>query len=318
MKSKTPLVSITLAVYNGAKFLEDTLLSVEKQTYPHIETIVVDDGSTDDSQSIVKRHPQVKYLYQNNQGTPNARNAGIQASLGELLVFLDQDDLLLPHAVERGVLHSLAHPECGFVFGRKRLIQSDGTSYNEDPIRPEVSDYESQLRGHALVPPSLALMPKSVFEQVGGFRSLFWPADDYELYLRIARKYPLFCHNEFIVEYRRHRANASCHSAKILKSIYAVLDSQAELVRTDPQLKGALACSKKHWERIFGPRLPEEVICHLIHREFLKAAQSVFCIFEYHPQGIFSFPKIIILKVWSLFRRTLFDRRKIKFDTIKN
>lgn len=87
-----PLVSIIVPVYNGAKYLAETLTSILAQDYQPYEVIVIDDGSTDDSAAIIQRYP-VRYIYQENQGVAQARNFGVSSAQGDYLAFLDQDDL---------------------------------------------------------------------------------------------------------------------------------------------------------------------------------------------------------------------------------
>src|SRR4051812_42158850 len=98
-----PLVSIIIPCYNQGVYLKDALTSCLTQTYPQLEIIVVDDGSTDNTREIAMMYPQVRYLYQDNHGPGSARNRGFQNSKGDLIQFLDADDLLLPTKIERCV-----------------------------------------------------------------------------------------------------------------------------------------------------------------------------------------------------------------------
>src|SRR5438045_4181238 len=96
MLSDNPLVSVIMPVYNGAAYLAGALASISAQTYPRYELVVVNDGSTDDSAAIVQSFPNVRYVYQENQGIAAARNFGVSFSRGELVAFLDQDDYWAP------------------------------------------------------------------------------------------------------------------------------------------------------------------------------------------------------------------------------
>src|SRR5918997_500688 len=106
------LVSVVIPCYNQAHFLGEAIESVLSQTYPHFEVVVVDDGSTDNTQEVAARYPGVRYIRQENQGLAGARNAGIRRSNGSFLVFLDADDRLLPRALEAGLKALKEHPEC--------------------------------------------------------------------------------------------------------------------------------------------------------------------------------------------------------------
>lgn len=99
-----PLVSIIVNNYNYERYLTQAIESALNQDYPHIEVLVVDDGSTDGSRELIEKYvPRVRPIYKENGGQASAFNKGFQESKGELILFLDADDLLLPHAVKRGV-----------------------------------------------------------------------------------------------------------------------------------------------------------------------------------------------------------------------
>src|SRR3712207_4601210 len=109
--TEKPLVSIVIPCYNQAHFLGEAIESVLAQTYPHFEVVVVDDGSTDNTEAVAARYPGVRCIRQENQGLAAARNTGIRRSNGSYLVFLDADDRLLPNALEVGLKHLKEHPE---------------------------------------------------------------------------------------------------------------------------------------------------------------------------------------------------------------
>ena len=123
----SPLVSVVITSYNQARFLNEAIESVLTQTYSQFETVVVDDGSTDNVFEVVAQYPGVRYMRQDNQGLSAARNTGLRQSNGAYLVFFDADDRLLPIALETGVDCLQAHPECGFVSGHYSVIKSDGS-----------------------------------------------------------------------------------------------------------------------------------------------------------------------------------------------
>ena len=126
-QAEAPLVSVVIPCYNQAHFLGEAIESVLAQTYPHLEIIVVDDGSPDNTEEVATRYSGVRYVQQANQGLAAARNTGLRHSTGAYLVFLDADDRLLPQAVEVGLQQLQAHPECAFTFGKWRQIAGDGS-----------------------------------------------------------------------------------------------------------------------------------------------------------------------------------------------
>src|SRR5918995_2122102 len=122
------LVTVVIPCYNQAHFLSEAIESVLAQDHPHIEVVVVDDGSTDNTAKVAARCPQVHLIRQHNQGLSAARNAGLESSHRDYIVFLDADDRLLPGAVGAGLEVLRAHPECAFAFGHYRYVTNDGVA----------------------------------------------------------------------------------------------------------------------------------------------------------------------------------------------
>src|SRR5262245_26551242 len=121
-----PLVSVVIPCYNQAHFLREAIESVRAQTYPAVEIVVVDDGSADDTSAVAAGYPGVRCLRQQNQGLAVARNRGLAISRGDLAVFLDADDRLLPDAIAIGAGMLMSDPSLGFVAGYSRFISGDG------------------------------------------------------------------------------------------------------------------------------------------------------------------------------------------------
>jgi cellulose synthase/poly-beta-1,6-N-acetylglucosamine synthase-like glycosyltransferase len=122
-----PLISVVIPCYNQSQFLADAIESVLRQTWPDVELIVVDDGSTDATRLVAQQFAAVRYLHQSNQGLSAARNAGLALSTGQFVAFLDSDDRLLPRGLECGAGYLMAHPQCAFVHGDYRRIAEDGS-----------------------------------------------------------------------------------------------------------------------------------------------------------------------------------------------
>ena len=108
-----PLISVIIPCYNHGKYLSKAIGSVLAQSHRPIEIIVVDDGSTDNTQAAAAHYPEVKYIYQHNQGPSAARNTGIDQSSGDFLVFLDADDWLLEDALHINLQYLLKEPLAG-------------------------------------------------------------------------------------------------------------------------------------------------------------------------------------------------------------
>ena len=121
------LVSVVIPCYNSARYLAETIESVRLQTYPRIEIIVVDDGSTDETAKIA-RSRGVRYIHQANRGISAARNTGILHSQGQYVLFLDHDDRLLPRAVKTGVELLEEHTNCTLSRGRAQVYRTGRSS----------------------------------------------------------------------------------------------------------------------------------------------------------------------------------------------
>ena len=114
-----------IPTYNTARFLPDAIASVRRQGYEPLEIIVVDDGSTDETRSLVADWPEVRYLHQRKPGRRRPRNTGIQAARSDLLAFLDADDLWTPDHLRLLLPHLLADPELRFVWGAIKFVRLD-------------------------------------------------------------------------------------------------------------------------------------------------------------------------------------------------
>lgn len=121
-----PVVSVIIPTYNAARFLPEALASVRQQQIKPLEIIVVDDGSTDDTAALVRREPDIVYLHQTNQGPSAARNAGINRARGELLAFIDADDLWTPDHLPALCSALAANASLKFVWGRTLVTHIDG------------------------------------------------------------------------------------------------------------------------------------------------------------------------------------------------
>src|SRR5207245_5342110 len=139
------LVSVIIPCYNQAHFLGEAIESVLAQSYPHFEIIVVDDGSTDNTEEVAGSYPEVRCLRQANQGQAAARNVGLGQSCGEYAVFLDADDRLMPEALAVGLAGFAAHPDCAFVAGHHRWISADGFPLQEIPPHSVEKEHYAEL-----------------------------------------------------------------------------------------------------------------------------------------------------------------------------
>jgi glycosyltransferase involved in cell wall biosynthesis len=257
--SGPPLVSIIIPCYNGAAYLEDALLSALAQSYPKVEVLVVDDGSTDHSPEIAHRFP-VRYIHQQNRGKSEARNRGVRESKGSYIVFLDADDRLKPEAIEIGLKAIAGHPDCVFAVGDHVFISSDGSYLSRSKKVAKLrSHYEALLQSNFIEMISTVLFRRSVFDEVGGFNAALSVAEDYDLYLRIARVRPVCSHGAVVAEYRKHKDNISLNSELMLTTTLQVLRAQAKYIDGNSGHQRAFHRGLRSWRKQYGRQLASEL-----------------------------------------------------------
>ncbi len=247
-------VSVIIPCYNQARFLKEAIDSVLAQRYPDCETIVVDDGSTDNTHEVAAAFDGVICLRQPNQGLAAARNAGFHHSHGACVVFLDADDRLLPNALQAGADFLDAHPDNVFVYGSYAYIDEKGRRISgSPPCRPAGDAYSALLRGRNFIAMIATVMfRRTILEQVGGFDKSFPGCEDYELLLRCARHGAIGRHEQVIAEYRQHSAGYSRNSRLMLTSGLAVICSQWSYAQNDASYRQAYKEGLQSWRAHFG------------------------------------------------------------------
>jgi glycosyltransferase involved in cell wall biosynthesis len=211
MSDESPVVSVIIPTYNCARYLPEAIDSVLAQTYRDFEIIVVDDGSTDNTQEVLARYgDHMRVIRQSNQGSAAARNAGILPARGEFIAFLDADDLWLPHKLERQVPLFDERPELGWIYSDYREFDESGPrarSFFERPgLRPPPEGWiVLKLAMGCITWTATVVARASCFREVGLFDPTFPRAQDYDMWLRLAVRFPVGCVDEVLALYRRHQ-----------------------------------------------------------------------------------------------------------------
>jgi hypothetical protein len=180
------MVTVVIPTYNRREMVREAIHSVRHQRYRDFELIVVDDGSTDGTGEAIRHLPDVRYLWQNHQGVSAARNRGVREGRGELIAFLDSDDLWLPQKLETQVAFMEDHPEVQIcqteeIWMRKGVRVNPRTKH-----RKPSGDIFARSLELCLVSPSAVIMRRRLFERVGGFDEALPACEDYDLWLRVA------------------------------------------------------------------------------------------------------------------------------------
>jgi glycosyltransferase involved in cell wall biosynthesis len=239
-----PRVSVVIPAYNHARYVGEAIRSVLAQTFQDFEVIVVDDGSTDETGEVVAalKEPRITYVRQSNRGQAAARNTGIRASSGEYVAFLDDDDLWLPDKLETqvGVLDSRAEVAlvCSdhYVFDEQtgetlgRLWHDRPFHYWIDPFKAARDPLEALLRRGCFIAPSATVVRREALLAVWGFDESFEKNhEDWDLFVRICRRFPIATVDVPLARNRQHGANTQRNWEYMCESGIAVF---SKVIRT--------------------------------------------------------------------------------------
>lgn len=313
MNSKnTNLVSVVISCYNHEDYLGEAIESVLAQTYPHFEVIVVDDGSTDRSWEVAREFSRVRCFKQDNQGTPAAtRNRGLQESRGEYVVFLDGDDRLLPQALEIGVRHLESHPDCAFAAGRCHAINHEQKCLTTLPSATEPDHYRALLNKNYILTPGSVIFRRAVVDELRGFNPSFEikGSDDYDMYLRVAARWPVFYHEDMVLEYREHESNLSKNPGRMLKSTVTVLRAQQNFAKQNPAYQDAYDQGMAFWREFYGDQVIETVRDHVRDRNWRQAFKGIRVLSQYSPRLLV---RHVFRKLYCVLFRVRSDRVQVR------
>ncbi len=209
MQNIYPKFSVIIPVFNREKFISRAIESVLNQSYKNFELIVVDDGSTDNTSKIIKKYP-IKIITQQNRGVSAARNAGIKASKGEIIAFLDSDDEWKKDKLKIQANFFIKNPSYK-IHQTDEIWIKNGKFLNKKKIHQKKEGYIFYDSLHlCLISPSAVAIKKELFDEVGLFREDFEVCEDYELWLRVTKKYPIgFSKEKMVIKYGGHQDQLS-------------------------------------------------------------------------------------------------------------
>lgn len=222
-------VSVVMPVYNSAKYVFESITSVLNQSYKNIELIIINDGSTDDSDYIIKKfrtEPKIKYIYQDNKGPSATRNCGILSSKGNYIAFLDSDDVWLEDKLERQ-LQKIKQDGADIIYSDRFNIDIDGNIISRKKPLFYSGNIIEALYIDNFICLSSSLLRKDVFKKVGLFNESLHMSEDYEFWLRAALQCTFCFVDEALVKYRIHPNQSSARYIERLEAIsqiYKLID----------------------------------------------------------------------------------------------
>ena len=204
-------ISVVIPSYNRREFLKRSIDSAINQTKKPLEIIVVDDGSTDGTETMIKSdYDFVKFIKQKNKGVSAARNIGIKVSIGEWICFLDSDDEWKKDKLEKQINAMKSNPGYKFFHSNETWIKNGLRINQKKKHKKYGGDIFDKCLDMCRISPSSVMIDKTVFDEVGNFNENLVVCEDYELWLRICDKYRVFFIDEpLIIKYGGHQGQLS-------------------------------------------------------------------------------------------------------------
>ena len=223
MQKEAPLVSVLIPAFNRVNLIEETVRSVLTQNYPHLELIVVDDGSTDGTYELLEscsKQGNLTLLTHDgraNKGQSAALNLGLRNAHGKYICILDSDDLFLPGKISTQVAFLERNPDIGLVYGMGEAVDDEGNwlydIHSEDHVEP--NDPNAVLVDCYFLLPQNSMVRRSVYDQVGYFEESYRAAQDHDMLIRIAEVADCAFIPVKLFQYRRHSNSISSRGAEL-------------------------------------------------------------------------------------------------------
>lgn len=241
VKNNDPTIDVIIPTYNGLPYLKETVQSVLDQTYKNFELYIIDDGSTDKTKAFVQslKDKRVHYHKKKNGGQSTARNVGITISHSPFITFLDADDLWYPQKLEKQMAIMKKNPRVGLVYGHQYNIDENGIILGNLRIWKRGKIFNDLCGGNFIAgSASMVLIRREVINDVGVFKEDFMIGEDWELWLRIAKKYEIDFVPEIIAALRQRTDGMQQNRKKMADGLtYNFECMRRELGLTKPQEK---------------------------------------------------------------------------------
>ncbi len=305
-----PFFSVVIPLFNKEKYVAPTLESVLKQSFADFEIIIINDGSTDNSEHIVQGFPdsRIKYFSTVNQGAAAARNLGIEKAESPYIAFLDADDLWFDNHLKE--LKNLIErfPSAGMYANRYQLIFANGSTYQPsffgiaDDYEGVVEDYFAASLRYAVASSISIALPKTVFADVGNFKKYISSGQDTDMWIRIALHCQIIIGNKLTSSYL-HFIEGSLSKTAILEKTIKRFDEYKEEENTNKSLKKYLDLYRMEYAMQYKMAGASEVSKSL-YNQISKSNLSV------KSKTLYIFPKgllLLLLKIKQSLRRNGID-----------
>lgn len=232
--NKLPLVTVITPAYNQGIFLRDTIESVLSQDYPNIELYVLNDGSTDETETILKEYTgRIKWETHKNMGQTPTINKGWSLTNGEIITWLNSDDTYLPGAVKAGVDYLMAHPETGVVFADTLFTEFDGKPLERSKPQPTFNYLNFIINCENPIPQPSSFIRRDVIKKAGELDAKFYYFMDWDFWLRAGLFFKIDYTPQLWSTYRFHAESKTVAQSKKaapeLKYMYDKFFSRTDL-----------------------------------------------------------------------------------------
>lgn len=300
--SKTPdapRVTVIIPCLNGELYLAEALSSALGQTHGNVEVVFIDDGSTDGSLAIAQSFPGVTVLSQPNAGISVARNAGMDVSDGEFVLFLDADDRLYPDAVREHLAAFSSQPEAPMVFGEMRIIDPSGAVLEEPRWGAGYMRWNDLLVGFTPLP-SQCMFRREAVVAAGRFNPDVILVEDMDLYLRVATGPGVYGHGRPVCDYRRHSEQATTRTADTLVCLMQAVERFLLTVDDTAKRAALLRDVRVRWSTHFGEHIPLEVVRCMRKGDWRRARRATGVYLRYLPRTGIGSLKVLKRRVRQL------------------
>jgi glycosyltransferase involved in cell wall biosynthesis len=232
-----PKVSVQICCYNSEKYLDETIVSVLSQSFKDWELVIVNDGSTDGTEAIIKKYIgmglPIAYFYQKNKGFASARNKALELSRGDWIAILDHDDLWYPEKLEAQNESIKRCPEAKLHFANSEWFTDSGLivrrTIQDNKFRTGViaEPFYKLLAEGCFIDSETALIERSSLVECGGFDERYAYIVDYDLFLRLSKEHRVYYEDRVLAKWRMHSAQATNVMKDVLIKEYISLFEEA-------------------------------------------------------------------------------------------